>query len=141
MIYIYKKQYLHNEAILACQKYSKYSELAGDKYAYVQGKLYMASEYFEKGDTLRAKAHYYMNIFENKSGLFDLNNNIKSGYEHYYKAKGLYFLGINQIDSAEFYYRKLGKYGFHYETAQGLLSVYRIAYEKDSVMKYSVMWR
>ena len=177
MIYIYKKQYLHNEAILACQKYSKYSELAGDKYAYVQGKLYMASEYFEKGDTLRAidlikqcnslyqrygmyqeaarvfpkliylylyrkqyqKAHYYMNIFENKSGLFDLNNNIKSGYEHYYKAKGLYFLGINQIDSAEFYYRKLGKYGFHYETAQGLLSVYRIAYEKDSVMKYSVI--
>ncbi len=177
MINIYKKQYLHNEAIQACQKYSKYSELAGDKYAYVQGKLYMASEYFEKGDTLRAidlikqcnslyqrygmcqeaarvfpkliylylyrkqyqKAHYYMNIFENKSGLFDLNNNIKSGYEHYYKAKGLYFLGINQIDSAEFYYRKLGKYGFHYETAQGLLSVYRIAYEKDSVMKYSVI--
>ena len=177
MIYIYKKQYLHNEAIRACQKFSKYSELAGDKYAYVQGQLYMASEYFEKGDTLRAidlikkcnslyqrygmyqdaarvfpkliyvylyrkqyqEAHYYMNIFENKSGLFDFNNNIKSGYEHYYKAKGLYFLGINQIDSAEFYYRKLGKYGFHYETAQGLLSVYRIAYEKDSVMKYSAI--
>lgn len=177
MVNIYKKQYLHQEAIQACQKYSKYAALAKDKNTYVQGMLYMASEYFELGDTLQAiglikkcnrlyqgfgmyqaaarvfpkliyvylyrkqyeKAHHYMDIFEKKSNLFDSNNNIKAGYEHYYKAKGLYFLGINQLDSAEYYYRKLGKYGFHYETAQGLLSVYRMAYEKDSVMKYSAI--
>ena len=172
---IYKKQYLHKETIRACQKYSKYGALAKDKNTYVQGMLYMASEYFELGDTLLAidlikkcnrlyrkygmyqkaaqvypkliyiylnrkqygHALHYMNIFERETGLFDSCNHIKSGYEHYYKAKGWYFLGINQVDSAELYYRKLAEYNFPYESAQGLLSVYRKLQKNDSVMKYS----
>ncbi len=84
------------------------------------------------------QAHYYMDIYENESGLFDKNNNILAGREHYYKAKGMYFLGINRIDSAEYYYRKLGRYGFRYETAQGLLSVYRKHLNGDSIRKYSI---
>lgn len=50
----------------------------------------------------------------------------------------MYFLGINRIDSAEYYYRKLGRYGFRYETAQGLLSVYRKHLNGDSIRKYSI---
>lgn len=84
------------------------------------------------------QAHYYMDIYEKESELFDKNNNILTGREHYYKAKGMYFLGINRIDSAEYYYRKLGRYGFRYETAQGLLSVYRKHLNGDSIRKYSI---
>lgn len=84
------------------------------------------------------QAHYYMDIYEKESGLLDKSKkNIQSGREHYYKAKGMYYLGINQVDSAECYYRKLGLYGFHYETAQGLLAVYNIRLNRDSIKKYS----
>lgn len=85
------------------------------------------------------QARYYMDIYEKESGLFDKNANIEIGREHYYKAKGKYCLGINQIDSAEYYYRKLGRYGFRYETAQGLLAVYSVRLNSDSVKKYSML--
>ena len=63
-----------------------------------------------------------MNIYEKYSNLFDCNNNINSGYEHYYKAKGMLYLGINQVDSAEYYFRKLSHHkDFTYEASQGLL--------------------
>ncbi len=83
------------------------------------------------------QAHHYMNIFEKETGLFDSDNHIMAGYEHYYKAKGMYFIGINQVDSAEIYYRKLAKFDFPYETARGLLAVYRKLQKNDSIMKYS----
>ena len=83
------------------------------------------------------KAHHYMQIYENSSGLFDGKHHIAKGYEHYYKAKGMYYLGVHQLDSAEYYYRKLGHYGFRYETAQGLLSVYAERHRQDSIVKYS----
>lgn len=56
------------------------------------------------------KAAHYMSLFESQSGLFDSHHNIKQGHEHYYKAKGLYFLGIHRLDSSEYYFRKLGSY-------------------------------
>ena len=85
------------------------------------------------------QAHHYMNIYEKESGLFDKDNHIQSGREHYYVAKGKYYLGVNQIDSAEYYFRKLGCYGFRYETAKGLLDVYRIRLNSDSINKYSLL--
>ncbi len=174
---LYKRQFLHQEAIKACQKYSDFAKRANDKENYVKGLLRMSSEYIELGDTITAmrlifkanqlynrygmskeaaqtypkliyvylrrgqyeKARYYMNEFEQKSGLFDANHNIQAGREHYYKAKAMYFYGINKIDSAEYYYRKLGRYGFEYETAKGLLSVYGRYNNRDSVMKYAAL--
>lgn len=85
------------------------------------------------------QARYYMDIYERESGLFYKSNNILSGREHYYKAKAMYCLGVNQVDSAEYYYRKLGRYGFKFEVAQGLLSVYRIHQNSDSIRKYSIL--
>ena len=85
------------------------------------------------------QAHFYMDSYEKESGLFDRSGDIQEGHEHYYKAKGKYFQGVNQIDSAEYYYRKLGRYGFKFETAQGLLSVYRMRLNSDSIKKYSIL--
>ena len=84
-----------------------------------------------------SKARYYMDIYERESGLFDSSNNILAGHEHYYKIRGMYSLGVGDVDSAEYYYRKLGNYNFGYESAQGLLKVYSVKNDNDSVSKYT----
>ena len=84
-----------------------------------------------------SKARYYMDIYERESGLFDSSNNILAGHEHYYKIRGMYSLGVGDVDSAEYYYRKLGNYNYGYESAQGLLKVYSVKNDNDSVSKYT----
>lgn len=95
--------------------------------------------YFHLNRKQYEKAHLYMQYFEKSSGFFDDKQRIVRGQEHYYKAKGWYYRGIQQYDSAEYYYRKLGSYGFHYEAAQGLLCVFQSLNKNDSAMKYSVL--
>ncbi len=85
------------------------------------------------------QAHYYMNIFETQSGIYGKNGNIQSGYEHYYRAKGIYYLGTNQLKEAELFFRKLDYSGFKYEAAHGLLSIYRTKQNNDSIKKYSIL--
>ena len=53
------------------------------------------------------RAYSMMQIFENESGLFDRHGNIAKDYEKYYHSKGQYFMGINQLDSAEKQFRQL----------------------------------
>ena len=84
-----------------------------------------------------SKARYYMDIYERESGLFDSSNNILAGREHYYKIRGMYSLGVGDVDSSEYYYRKLGNYNYGYESAQGLLKVYSVKNDNDSVSKYT----
>lgn len=84
------------------------------------------------------EANYYMQLFENKSGLFN-GQEIAKGYEHYYKAKGLYSLGVNKLDSALHYFYKLRMYGYEYESNSGLLAVYSRLHNNDSIEKYSVI--
>ena len=174
---IYSKQYLHQEAIKAEQKYINFAKKANKTESSIQGIGYIADEYYELGDTLKAmklikkcyllfkkhhmykqaaiqlpllirthlyasqykQAQHYMDIYEKGSGLFNKKGDIQAGYEHYYKFKGMYYLGINKIDSAEYYYRKLGDCGFNFEAAQGLLSVYREKTSTDSIKKYSIL--
>ena len=66
-----------------------------------------------------------MDIFEHESGLFDENGNIVKGRESYYCLKGLYELEVNEIDSAELYFRKAIRFGDLSEGYKGLLSIYR----------------
>lgn len=85
------------------------------------------------------KAKHLMETYECESGLFDKNGCIQQGREHYYKAKGLYYLGINRIDSAECYFHKLNKAGHIQEALNGLLTVYAKLCLKDSILKYSAL--
>lgn len=88
------------------------------------------------------KAHYYMNMYEAKSGLFDSQGNIESGREIYYKTKGLFFLHTNNLDSAEYYFRKEmhdGKdYGNQNSAANGLALLYQKLQRPDSSAKYAI---
>ena len=90
-------------------------------------------------DSQYTKARVLMQAFEVKSGLFDSEGNIQHGREHYYNSKGMYYNGVNQLDSAEYYFRKLTKYqiSYNYDAYKGLLQVYRKRVMPDSIVKYS----
>lgn len=83
-------------------------------------------------------AHIYIKLFENKSGLF-ADERIVPERMHYYYTKGLYQIGIGKIDVAEYYFRKLLGSSFAYEACKGLLSVYRLKMDIDSISKYSLL--
>ena len=83
------------------------------------------------------KARQLINIFESESELFDEKGNIAHGREHYYNTKGFYELAINQVDSAEFYFRKAICHGEESDAYKGLLEVYRQKGDLDSIVHFS----
>lgn len=85
------------------------------------------------------KAKFYMQEYETKSGLFDKGLNVSSGRERYYDIKGRYYWGINELDSAELFFRKLSQTCFKYEFSRGLLTVFNRRMNIDSIHKYSVL--
>ncbi len=74
--------------------------------------------------------------YEGLSKLFDNSGNIEKGREVYYGIKGEYYLKSNQIDSAEYYMRKLLPYEYKSIAYEGLLSIYQKKGIKDSIVKY-----
>lgn len=94
--------------------------------------------YFVKKDYSKAKQ--LMDIFEQQSGLFDEEGNIGPHREEYYGIKGLYYQGINEHDSAKYYYHKLLQYGLDMTSYNGLFSVYWKEQNMDSVAKYSLLY-
>ena len=88
------------------------------------------------------KAKQNMQIYESESGYFDYLGNIQKGREIYYKIKGLYFLHINVLDTAEYYFRKELRDGRDFNNqhagAKGLSELYQNLHRPDSVAKYSL---
>jgi hypothetical protein len=86
------------------------------------------------------KARQYMQIYESESGYFDSLRNMQKGREVYYRIKGLYYLHINNLDSAEYFFRKelLNGKGFNnqHSAALGLAELYQIRQFPDSTAKY-----
>jgi len=91
--------------------------------------------YLARHDYLKVKQ--LMDIFEHESGLFDTEGNISKGREHYYCAKGAYYKGINKLDSSEYYYRKLLSYHYAYDAYKGLLHLFELRHQSDSIIKYN----
>ena len=93
-----------------------------------------------KGDYQRAKA--YIDRYDYESGLFDSVGNVKEGHEIYYKAKGLYFLYTNELDSAKHYFYKEMADGKDFNNqnsaAIGLALLYQRIHRNDSALKYSM---
>ena len=77
-----------------------------------------------------------MDIFETKSGLFDAQGNISAGREGYYEVKGLYYLRVHRLDSAEYYFRRLLNFDMMTDAYRGLFSVYKDRKNTDSIAKY-----
>ena len=90
--------------------------------------------YINRGDYERAKL--LMQTYEKESGLFDKDGNICKGREHYYHCKGLYYLGINQLDSAEYYFKKQLPYGYSFDGYRGLMEVCHRRGDAASILTY-----
>ena len=125
-------------SVNACKLLDKY-KLSEYKYGFLHiqfGHLLEKQEY--------DKAKLLMNDFETKSNLFYNNGDILSGHEMYYYRKGQYFIGINMIDSACFYFRKLLSFQSdicNIEAAsKGLMEAYNKLGKPDSVMKYAQLF-
>jgi hypothetical protein len=85
-----------------------------------------------------------INQFETKSNLFDEHHEIHSARRLYYYYVGRYYEGINMLDSAEFYYRKISYPHISYTSlnsmCKGLLSVFNKRHQSDSVFKYAQLY-
>ena len=93
----------------------------------------------EKG--LYQRADSLMQVFENQSGFFDREGNISPTREIYYYNKGMYYLGINQLDSSEHWFRKALKVKeLELNAYHGLMSLYKIKGNIDSTFKYSKLY-
>ncbi len=85
-----------------------------------------------------------MDDYEQYTMFFDQYGNIEQGRDLYYYYKGLYFEGVGQLDSAEFFYRKLLSNPSTIENRQaaydGLLSLFHRLCKNDSIAKYSKLY-
>ena len=97
------------------------------KYGYIQdaSTAYARTIYIYMNRGEYEKAHKLMQDIEIKSGLFDDKGIIRTGREHYYHAKGLYYLGTGQLDSAEYEFKRLIPYGYTFDAYKGLMKVYK----------------
>ena len=89
------------------------------------------------------KARKYIDDYESKSGLFKQNGCIIEGHEIYYFVKGEYYLAINQLDSAEYLFRKELRNGKDLNNqiagCKGLQNVYKQRRNSDSIAKYATL--
>ena len=91
------------------------------------------------------EAKALMDQFEAESELFvDEHHELPPSQRKYYEYKGKYYEGINKLDSAEYYYRKIYHDGMP-AVAQdpmysGLLSVFTKRHQADSIAKYARLY-
>ena len=83
------------------------------------------------------------NIYESESGFFK-NGEIIEGKELYYYEKGLFYLEINQLDSAEYYFRKALRLthdlNCQIPATRGMSLLYKKLGVNDSMGKYALMY-
>ena len=91
-----------------------------------------------------SEAKALMNRFEAECDLFDEHHELPLSQHKYYDYKGKYFEGINQLDSAEYYYRKIYFEGMDFVIQnpmyRGLLSVFAKRHQADSIAKYAQLY-
>ena len=99
----------------------------------------MIIPFLKEGRIVEAKR--VMTIYEKESGLFDEYGNIEEGREIYYSAKGRYYIGTNQFDSASYYFRKelsaSNKLNDCEAAYRGLYLLYHKTGQRDSMSKYA----
>ena len=117
------------------------------EYGYVQQALRYSRSlihlYTESPQRLK-EAKALMDEFEAKFDLFDEHHELPPSQRQYYDYKGKYFEGVHQLDSAEYYYRKIYFKGMPFVAQdpmyRGLLSVFSKRHQTDSIAKYAQLY-
>ena len=117
------------------------------KYGYSQAALQFSTMlihlYVTKPEKL-ADTKVLIDKYDTESNLFDQNHELPPSKRLFYFYKGKYFESINQLDSAEIYYRKVYRPNMPY-TAQnsmyeGLLGIFQKRHIADSIAKYAQLY-
>ena len=89
-----------------------------------------------------SRAKELMDIYEERSGYFDVDHNIEQGRETYYNPKGRYYMATGQYDSAEYYFRKELREGRDFNNQNGasrcLALLFQKTHQPDSAAKYAL---
>lgn len=96
--------------------------------------------YLKKKDFVKLKKA--VDMYELNSGLFH-NGEIEKGKEIFYYFKASYYLNVNNLDSASYYFYKdlslCSDYGNKHAATEGLAQVYTLVNNKDSMAKYTTL--
>ena len=120
------------------------SQLTAYKYYKVAGGFSgtLAYELLRIGDAEKARA--YLDDYEQHSGYFNSIGDVESGREIFYYWKGQCCHHLNQLDSAEYYFRKELRTGKDFNNqragAYGLSLLYQQKALSDSVAKYALYY-
>jgi hypothetical protein len=111
----------------------------GDIQGYAESHYSLLLSYLNYNDYVNAKKS--INIYESMSGLFNDSGHIVKGKELYYYEKGLYFLGVNILDTAEIYFRRTLEHSDNHNLEEagnyGLYLLYNKKHMPDSAAKYA----
>ena len=118
-----------------------------NQYGYTQNAIQSSTKlmymYVQEADKL-PEAKRLIDEYESKSDKFDANHELSNSRRHYYYYKGQYFEGINQLDSAEYYFRKVYypnmPFTAYNSMHKGLLSVFTKRHQADSIAKYAKLY-
>ena len=109
----------------------------------IQASLMLMYLYVDRPEKL-AELKLLINQYDNKSSLFDGDHELPPYFRQFYYYKGKYYEGINRLDSAEYFYRKISGHNMPYVAMnpmyKGLLSVFAKRHIADSVAKYSKLY-
>ena len=94
--------------------------------------------YIQRGQY--TKAMELIDTIYAESSLFDEQGQLRRGNEMFYYTIGLFFDSTNQLDSAEYYYRKLIPAHKLEAAYRGLLSVYQKREIPDSIGKFARLY-
>jgi len=139
-VYAYRMLGKLDSVIYVCQQvsnlYRKYGYKSSAARALVSGmRTLISNKEFNK-------VKNYIDIYDKESGCFDTDGNIESGREIYYNIKGFYYLGIDKLDSAKYFFQKEISKGKDFNNqnaaAKGLSELYQRLNQPDSVVKYSL---
>lgn len=87
-----------------------------------------------------AKVRKIISSYETETSFFDKDGNIENGREIFYNLKGYYLLSQQQLDSAEFFFRKELHDGKDFNNqnagAKGMGDMFVLKSQTDSAVKY-----
>ena len=99
--------------------------------------------YVDKSDRL-FELKQLIDQYDHVSNLFDKHHELPPSKRLFYYYKGKYYEGINRLDSAEYYYRKIYRPDMAYTSQtdmyKGLLSVFKRLSQSDSIAKYAELY-
>lgn len=108
----------------------------------LQSYVFLVKSYLQKKDYEATKG--YLKLYESCSYFKTAPNRIIGGLSALYIYKGQYFLGMENIDSAEVYFQKaashLQKGSSELLIYKGLSGVYSLKNDADSVLKYTRLY-